>query len=199
MSLSLYLAFCVYAIVTSVTPGPNNFLALASGVNFGVKKTWPLVLGICFGFTVMFLLIALGINALFIQFPIIIPILKVLGSLYILYLAYLIAGSGKFNVSDEQPEKMLGFWNGAFFQWINPKSWIVLLGAITAYTTADTATQEIIFIGLIYGVIAIPCVLVWAVIGDQMGNYLSQGNRAVIFNRVMGLLLAVSLIPIWTM
>jgi len=199
MSLSLYLAFCVYAVVTSVTPGPNNFMALASGVNFGVLKTIPLVLGICFGFTFMFLLIALGINAIFVQFPIIIPVLKVIGSAYILYLAYLIACSGQFNAKQGQSEKVLGFWKGAIFQWINPKSWIVLLGAVTAYTSAQTSTAEIMIIGLSYGGIGIPCVLVWAVIGHQLANYLNQGNRIIIFNRVMGLLLAVSLIPIWTM
>lgn len=199
MSLSLYLAFCVYAVVTSVTPGPNNFMALASGVNFGVLRTIPLVIGICFGFTIMFLLIALGINAIFVQFPIIIPVLKIAGSLYILYLAYLIALSGKFNTKQGESEKVLGFWKGAFFQWVNPKSWIVLLGAVTAYTTAQSSTSDILLIGLTYGAIGVPCVLVWAVIGHQLANYLNQGNRVIIFNRAMGILLALSLVPIWTM
>jgi threonine/homoserine/homoserine lactone efflux protein len=95
MSLGGYFAFILYAFVTSITPGPNNLLALSSGVNFGLKKTMPLVGGICFGFSVMFIVIALGMNQVFIRFPIIMPVLKICGSVYILYLAYLIAQAGQ--------------------------------------------------------------------------------------------------------
>ncbi|OTG87464.1 hypothetical protein B9T31_02880 [Acinetobacter sp. ANC 4558] len=196
MTLSLYLAFCLYAVVTSITPGPNNFMALASGVNYGAAKTIPLVAGICFGFTIIFILVALGINTLFIQFPILMPILKLIGCLYILYLSYLIAFAGKLNPSSEKKTKALGFWNGAFFQWINPKSWIVLLGAVSAYIKTTTAMQEIFLMGISYGLIGFVCVFLWAIIGDKLADYLNKGNRVIIFNRIMGGLLALSLIPI---
>ncbi|WOE32590.1 MULTISPECIES: LysE family translocator [unclassified Acinetobacter] len=196
MTFNLYLAFCIYAIITSVTPGPNNFMALASGVNYGIIKTIPLVLGIAFGFTIIFLLLALGINSLFIKFPILMPILKIVGCIYILYLSYLIAFAGQLNPSSEHKNKVLGFWKGAFFQWVNPKSWIVLLGSISAYIKTTTSQHDIILIGLTYGIIGFICVLLWAIVGDRLAHYLNQGHRVIIFNRIMGGLLALSLIPI---
>lgn len=196
MSLTLYLAFVLYAFVTTVTPGPNNLLALSTGVNFGIKRTIPLVIGICFGFSIMFVLIALGMNQIFIRYPVIIPVLKILGSLYILYLAYLIARAGDLDQNKSSQLQPLGFWKGAFYQWINPKSWIVLIGAVTAYTNDMTTAGQIWFIGLLYGLIGIPCVMLWAVIGGKLSYFLTQGNRMKIFNRTMGLLLALSLIPI---
>lgn len=198
MSLSLYLAFCVYAVVTSITPGPNNLMTLSSGLNFGVTKSVPLVAGICFGFSIMFLMVALGIQVLFIRFPFIMPMLKLVGSLYILYLAYLIAFSGPINASAERPHKVLGFWKGAIFQWVNPKSWIVLLGAVTAYTT-NSSTLEVMIIAFSYGLIGFPCVLVWALLGKQLSKLLTQPHRIQLFNRVMAILLAASLLPIWLM
>lgn len=198
MSLSLYLAFCVYAVVTSITPGPNNLMTLSSGLNFGVTKSVPLVVGICFGFSIMFLMVALGIQVLFIRFPFIMPMLKLAGSLYILYLAYLIAFSGPINASAERPDKVLGFWKGAIFQWVNPKSWIVLLGAVTAYT-ANSSTLEVTIIAFSYGLIGFPCVLVWALLGKQLSKLLTKPHRIQLLNRIMAILLAASLIPIWVM
>lgn len=196
MTLSLYFAFCVYAVVTSITPGPNNLMTLSSGLNFGVRKSVPLVAGICFGFSLMFLLVALGVQVIFERFPILMPILKVVGSVYILYLAYLIAFSGPLRTGSHQAAKAFGFWKGAIFQWVNPKSWIVLLGAVTAYT-ATSSTAEMFLVALTYGLIGFPCVLVWAVLGKQVSKLLTQPQRIVMFNRLMGILLAASLMPIW--
>lgn len=196
MSLSLYLAFMLYAFVTSITPGPNNLLALSSGVNFGLKRTTPLVLGICFGFSLMFVVIALGMNQLFVRYPVIIPVLKIGGSLYILYLAYLIAQAGDIENNESAGLKPLGFWKGAIYQWINPKGWIVLIGAVTAYINDATPPVEIVLIGLLYGTVGVPCVMMWAVIGGKLSQFLSRGNRMKVFNRCMGILLALSLIPI---
>lgn len=196
MSLTLYFAFILYAFVTSITPGPNNLLALSSGVNFGIKRTVPLVIGICFGFSMMFVVVALGMNQLFIRYPSIVPVLKIMGSLYILYLAYLIAGAGNMGNNPTAGQGPLGFWKGAFFQWINPKAWIVLIGAVTAYTNDMTTNIEIWLIGLLYGAVGIPCVMLWAVIGGKLSEFLTPANRMKIFNRSMGILLALSLIPI---
>lgn len=195
MSFSLYLAFILYAFVTSITPGPNNLLALSSGVNFGFRRTTPLVIGICFGFSVMFVVVALGMNQLFIRYPIIIPLLKVFGSLYILYLAYLIAQAGDIKNNGPTTLKPLGFFKGMIYQWINPKAWIVLIGAATAYTNDTTTAVEIVLIGLLYGVVGTPCVMLWAILGGKLSHYLNEGNRIKIFNRSMGILLALSLIP----
>lgn len=199
MELSLYFSFILYAFVTSITPGPNNLLVLSSGVNFGLKKTIPLVIGICFGFSIMFIVVALGVNQVFIRFPIVIPVLKVCGSLYILYLAYLIAQAGSIKNDNKIMLKSLGFWKGAIYQWINPKAWIVLMGAVTSYTYNMTEIIEIISIAALYMIVGFPCVLLWAVLGDKLAQFLIIGNRMQIFNRSMGLLLALSLIPILMM
>jgi threonine/homoserine/homoserine lactone efflux protein len=93
----------------------------------------------------------------------------------------------------------LGFWKGAIYQWINPKAWIVLLGAVTGYSNDMTTIVEIISIAFLYAIIGFPCVMLWAVLGDKLAHFLKQDNRMQIFNRSMGVLLALSLVPILMM
>jgi len=126
------LAFLTYAFVTSITPGPNNTMLLASGVNYGFVRSLPHVLGISIGFGVMVVGVGAGLGRLFEDYPSLYAALRIVGGAYLLYLAWQIATAAP--MQDASPNgRPFGFWKAAGFQWVNPKAWIMAIGAITAY------------------------------------------------------------------
>lgn len=194
MTHSIFVSFLIYSVVTSITPGPNNVMMMTSGLNFGLRRTIPHMLGIGFGFGFMVVLVGLGVGTLLRSSDLLFEILKVVGILYLLYLAYKIAMSGKSDMSGkaDRPQSFLG---GAMFQWVNPKAWIMTMGAITTYTASSSTWVTFITIGIIYGLISIPCVGIWAVIGDRLQYLLNNEKLIRGFNITMGGLLFVSTIP----
>jgi threonine/homoserine/homoserine lactone efflux protein len=189
-------AVVLFAVSSSVTPGPNNIMVMTSGLNFGVKKSLPLLTGICVGFTVMLLLVGLGFSQLFELFPSLHFIIKCIGVLYLLYLAYLIAKSAGAVESNAQ-NKPFSFMKGALFQWVNAKAWVVATGAIAAFTTvgADFLSQNVM-IALTFFVVSFPCVGVWLAFGALLKNALNSAKSRAVFNFTMSGLLVVSVIPV---
>ena len=129
MTPELLIAFATYAFVTSITPGPNNTMLLASGANFGFGPTVPNILGISLGFAAMVLAVGLGAGALFVAFPLAHDILRYGGALYLMVLAWRLARSGGAGTA-ETGARPLTFLEAAAFQWINPKAWIMAVGAV---------------------------------------------------------------------
>lgn len=124
----------LYAFVTSITPGPNNMMLMASGVNFGFMRSIPHILGISIGFALMVMLVGAGFNVVFETYPSIHTILRWVGALYLLRLAWQIANSSPHERDKDQAEKQpMSFLAAAAFQWVNPKAWIMALGAMTTY------------------------------------------------------------------
>lgn len=190
------LSVALFAISSSVTPGPNNIMVMTSGVNFGVKKTMPLLLGICVGFTIMLLLVGLGFGQLFNLFPQLDVVIKTLGTAYLLYLAWQIAQSGNVSVAGGQ-SKPLGFMKGALFQWVNGKAWVVAIGAISAFTTVgDTYMSQNLTIAMTFFVASFPCVGVWLMFGSVLRQYLQKPSYLRLFNLTMSILLAISVLPV---
>ena len=189
-------AVVLFAISSSVTPGPNNIMVMTSGLNFGVRKSLPLLTGICVGFTVMLLLVGLGFSKLFEIFPHLHFIIKCIGVLYLLYLAYLIAISAGDVESDKQG-KPFSFMKGALFQWVNAKAWVVATGALAAFTTvgADFFGQNVM-IALTFFIVSFPCVGVWLIFGSLLKNAISNSRNRVMFNFTMSGLLVLSVIPV---
>ncbi|KGY14182.1 amino acid transporter LysE [Vibrio tubiashii] len=186
----------LFAISCSVTPGPNNIMVMTSGVNFGFKKTIPLLTGICVGFTIMLLLVGLGFGQFFVIFPQLDVVIKTLGTLYLLYLAWQIAQSGQISTGSQQ-EKPLGFVKGALFQWVNAKAWVVAIGAISAFTTVGEAyTLQNLTIATMFFVVSFPCVGVWLVFGSVLRQYLQNTRSLRVFNLTMSLLLVLSVMPV---
>jgi threonine/homoserine/homoserine lactone efflux protein len=171
-------------------------MVMTSGLNFGVKKSLPLLTGICVGFTVMLLLVGLGFSQLFELFPSLHFIIKCVGVLYLLYLAYLIAKSAGAVESNAQ-NKPFSFMKGALFQWVNAKAWVVATGAIAAFTTvgADFLSQNVM-IALTFFVVSFPCVGVWLAFGALLKNALNSAKSRAVFNFTMSGLLVVSVIPV---
>jgi threonine/homoserine/homoserine lactone efflux protein len=185
----------VFAFVTSVTPGPNNMMLLASGVNFGVRATLPHALGISCGHFIMLLAVGLGLGELFIRVPAVYPVMQVLGMAYMLYLAWGIVKSGASSVQDEanQGAKPLGFWAAAAFQWVNPKAWVMTLGFFSNYLPQEAGVLLIAAASLLFSLINFPSIAVWAVMGARMGHYLQVDLSRRIFNWTMAVLLMASM------
>ncbi|NAR85749.1 LysE family translocator [Acinetobacter haemolyticus] len=193
MSLLTFFSFIVYSTVTSITPGPNNIMLAASGLNFGLKRSIPLILGIGFGFGVMVILVGYGIGAALGSSPLLYEILKIIGISYLLYLAYKIYRAGSIK-TDTKVDKPLSFMGAALFQWVNPKAWIMAMGAITTYSSANSRLVEFVFIGVIFGLVSIPSVGVWAYMGEKLKMIVNHPRKVQLFNTVMALLLVASVI-----
>jgi threonine/homoserine/homoserine lactone efflux protein len=191
----VWASMAVFAFVTSVTPGPNNMMLLASGVNFGTRATLPHMLGISCGHFIMLMAVGLGLGELFIRVPVIYPVMQVLGMTYMLYLAWGIVRSGAPSAQDEanQSAKPLGFWGAAAFQWVNPKAWVMTLGFFSNYLPQEAGVVLIAAASLLFSLINFPSIAVWAVMGARMGDYLQVDLYRRIFNWTMALLLVASM------
>jgi threonine/homoserine/homoserine lactone efflux protein len=190
-----YLALSLFAISSSITPGPNNMMMLASGVNYGFKRSMPHLLGICLGFCFMIVAVGLGLAAIFHQFPVLHTILKGVGTLYMLWLAYKIATSeGGIEGKNSSP---MSFLQACAFQWVNPKAWMMALSALATYPDPSEAyLPQVLTITLVFGIFNGPCVGVWLGLGSGLKKYLDQPAYLKAFNFLMATLLVASLYPI---
>lgn len=197
MPLELLAAFLGFAFVTSITPGPNNMMLLASGVNFGVRRTLPHMLGISIGFLLLVVAVGLGLDQLFHAFPLTYQVLRYLGAAYLLYLAWGIARAGAPQANGRSTGKPFGFLQAAAFQWVNPKAWIMAIGAITTYTPQQGFAGNVLLIAVLFAVVNLPSVGVWTVLGSFLRHWLEQPARRRVFNIGMALLLVASLYPLF--
>ena len=188
-------ALFLYAFVSTITPGPNNFMLMASGVNFGFVRTIPHMLGIAAGFVSLLLGVGLGLGALLTAYPSLHIALKLAGGAYLLYLAWKIAMSRSLGSDRMQTAKPMGFWQAAAFQWVNPKAWVMAVTGMALYTNAASPFLSVMVIAFIFGLINLPCVSSWAGFGVALRGFLSDPLRLKWFNIAMGLLLAATLWP----
>ncbi|PDQ19211.1 lysine transporter LysE [Mesorhizobium sanjuanii] len=195
MSLDAFLALLVYAFVTSVTPGPNNFMLLASGVNFGFVRTVPHMLGIGIGFLVLLLAVGFGLGAVLTAFPVLHTGLKIAGGVYLLYLAWKIAMSRSMTSKGEATAMPMRFIDAAAFQWVNPKAWVMAITAMAIYSDADHPFLSVVLVSMAFAIVNLPSVSVWAGFGTALRGFLSDPVRLKWFNIAMGVLLAATLWP----
>ena len=194
ISLEVLAALAVYSLVTSITPGPNNLMLLASGVNFGFRRTIPHMLGISLGFVIMAIPVGLGLGALFMAVPEMHLVLKVVAGVYMLYLAWRIASASVVGEARANA-RPLTFLEAAAFQWVNPKAIFMAVTAMTTYTNSQYPVSSVIVVACLFAMINGPSVSTWALFGAAMRNFLSDPKRLRIFNISMGVLLALSLWP----
>jgi threonine/homoserine/homoserine lactone efflux protein len=195
----LLLPLTGFAAVTIVTPGPNNVLLTASGLNFGFRRTLPHMLGVSLGFPAMVLLVGLGLAGLFTTSTVLHHILKILGTAYLAYLAFRIATATPVLAEAETRARPMRFWEAVAFQWVNLKAWVIAVGAVTGYTTLKGNTiVEILLITAIFLLISFPCTALWAGFGVVVKRFLSDRRHVRAFNIVMALLLLASIAPLVT-
>ncbi len=188
----------LFAISTSVTPGPNNIMLLSSGLNYGTRRTLPHCLGIAIGFPVMAIIVALGFGVIFQKYYWIKESLKIIGSLYMLYLAWKIASSTQ-SVKAKKPtvKKPLSFMQAAMFQWVNPKAWLMAIGVVSIFTFSHNALVNALGIGTVYLVVCSCTTTTWAALGHYLQKWLSNDRRRHCFNIIMALLLVLSIVLIF--
>jgi threonine/homoserine/homoserine lactone efflux protein len=184
----------VYSFVASGTPGPNNLMLLASGVNFGFKRTIPHMLGIGIGFTAMIVMLGLGLGTLFEVLPWLHGAIKIAGLVYMLFLAWKIAHSGEIGDGSAKAQPMR-FLDAAAFQWVNPKAWAMALSALAAYTRPDAFVESVFVIAAIFGLVNLPTVSTWALFGMGLRRFLSNPKTIRLFNWSCAALLVASLVP----
>lgn len=195
MSLDTLIALTVYAFVASITPGPNNLMLLASGVNFGFRRTIPHMLGIGAGFLALLLGIGFGLGALMAAFPFLHTVLKIAGGGYLLYLAWRIAMSRSLSAKGETPARPLTFLEAAAFQWVNPKAWMIAIGGMALYTDPARPFFSVLAVALAFAAVNLPSVSSWAAFGVALRGFLADPVRLKWFNIAMGLALTATLWP----
>ncbi|WP_120003950.1 LysE family translocator [Nesterenkonia muleiensis] len=193
--MTTFLPLILFFIAGAGTPGPNNTIAMASGANYGLKRTFPCVAGVNVGFPVMLILIGLGLGGVLTQWPWVLDVLRPIGVLYLLWLAWRI-GTALTDLETRGQGRPPGFVQMALFQFVNPKAWTLVVAAVSTYTGFwDNFLAEVLVLAAFAVVFSTPCTVAWALLGVGAGKVISTPHHLRIFNLVMAALLVLSLIP----
>ena len=182
------LPFAAYSFVMSITPGPNNVMLTASGATFGFRRTIPHMLGISTGCGIQLLATCAGLGAVFAQWPGLQSALRWIGALYLLYMGVRMLGSGP--VGERSNQRPFTFVEGALFQFLNPKAWIMSLTAATLFLPHDLGVLATGAYMLFFMVIMnFPCIAVWALFGSSLRRFLERPASRMGFNAAMAVAL----------
>ena len=188
-------ALISYYFVMYITPGPNNAMVLASGLKFGFLKSIPHISGITIGHVIQLILVCFGLGKIFVMFPFLQNILKILCSIYLLYLGYKIIGS--FSRIKEDDSRPLKFHEAALFQIVNPKAWTISTIAASSFLPKDgNLIISILIIGVIALVICPISISPWAAFGSAIKNLVNNNKIKVIIEYFLAFLLLITAILI---
>lgn len=193
--MEYYLSIILFCLVTSITPGPNNIMLMSSGLNHGVLKTVPHISGIIVGFPLMVAALGFGLGTLFLNYPVIHQVIKIAGISYLMFLAWKIANTSNANAGKPLKEP-LTFMQAAAFQWLNPKAWVIGIGAIATFTTVGNIEIQVIIIVFTYLFVGAFSMGLWLLMGASLQKILRSQNQLKVFNVVMAILLVLSIVPI---
>ncbi len=193
--LGLILPVTVFGVSTLCTPGPNNVMLTASGVNFGFRRSIPHMMGITIGFALMNLAVGLGLGGVFEANPRLHLALKYVSVIYLLYLAWKIATANAVKEGAVVASPFT-FIQAAAFQWVNPKAWAICIGAVATFTTVGgDLVGEVVLMSLIFLLVSVPSTSSWAYFGTLIARYLKSPQHLRRFNWAMAALLVLSLVP----
>jgi threonine/homoserine/homoserine lactone efflux protein len=195
LSLGMVASLALFALVSSITPGPNNLMLASSGLNFGVRRTLPHIFGISIGVAAMLVLVGLGLSTLFVRWPVLYTVLKYAGGAYLLYLAYRIGTAGPVRPGESRG-KPFTFLQAAAFQWVNPKAWIMSIGIIATYTPQQNFHLNLAVAAVVCMLVNLPSITLWAAFGSALSRVLRAPAAVRTFNLFMALLLVASLYPL---
>ncbi|TWX65878.1 LysE family translocator [Colwellia demingiae] len=187
--MSLLFAMFSFSLVMSISPGPVNMVILSSGANYGVRKTFAFVSGGTIGFTTLLLFIGLGFYKIIDLYPLLLKYLAIAGSLFIVYMGYLIASSKPSLGVKEQ--KLPTFIQGFLLQWLNPKAWIASMAGVSLFSDIENNKVFLTFL-FIYFLVCYLSLFSWSVLGDKVTILLNNQLRLQLFNQLMGGLLIVT-------
>ena len=188
------ISIAIYSFVMTITPGPNNIMIMASGLNFGIKKSIPHLLGIAFGFPLMLILVGYGLIELINTSRYLYYSIKVISFTYLAYLAYRMATTEDIK-SGSVGSKPLNFFQSLFFQWANPKAWIMIIGGVGIFVSEQNIDSAYLVLALAFFLMIFICNGAWLFMGSKLKSFISNKNQIIWFNRSMAFLLIFSVIP----
>jgi threonine/homoserine/homoserine lactone efflux protein len=198
ITTELLIGLFFYTLVGSITPGPNNMMLMASGMNYGFTRTIPHLCGIMVGNALMLILAGAGLLTVLSYFPLLYDILHVVSIIYLLYLAWKIAHAAPLSSEGRSNKKPMYFWQALAFQWINPKALVIVMVIITTYvpdTPGITFVMNMGIVTLVDSLVLLPCILAWVLGGKMIRGFLRDPKHCKMFNYTMGLLLVASVLP----
>ena len=188
--MSLIMSMAAFALATSITPGPVNVVALGSGARFGFAASQKHVAGAALGFTLLLVLIGLGLHELLVRWPILTQGIQWGGVAFLLYMAYKLAmDDGRLDAQDAAVAPSMLY--GAVMQWLNPKAWLACVAGMGLFA-ADGEATRVWQLAAVYLVICYLSVACWSYVGTFLRRYLSNARGMRLFNRAMALLLVLS-------
>jgi len=195
MPFDVFLALVTFAFVMSFTPGPNNILLAASGVNFGFARSIPQMFGVTVGFVALLLACGAGLGLVFAAIPAMHFVLKVAGAAYMLWLAFKVATAHRVSEGDSALAQPITFWQAALFQWINPKGLVAALSAIAVYVRPGHERHDLPLLLAVFALFTMLSVAAWAGFGVGLRGLMRSPTHARIFNIAMALLLVACVVP----
>ena len=197
--MEIFLPLVSYAFVTSITPGPNNIMLAASGVSFGFIRTIPHILGIPLGFGIQLMLCATGLGALLVSIPELNLGLKIIGSIYLIYLAWLlrsnVIGNSKGEATKSEPMSLL---NAALFQFANPKAWIMAITGVSVFIpTLESFSLSVLMLTITFCTINLFCISLWALMGASLKKSLKDPKIEKVFSGVIIAMIIYSAVAVW--
>lgn len=189
MTQTIFLTMFSFSLAMSISPGPVNMMIISSGINHGFVKTFSFISGATIGFTLLLVLIALGLSNVFTLYPTLFSFLEIIGALFIIYIGYkIITSTGALNLKDKE-QKKLKFYEGFLLQWLNPKAWVASISGVSMF--AIDQTSLIIFV-IMYFLVCYISLSFWGVLGQKATVFLNTNKRLKIFNMIMGSILILS-------
>ena len=186
---------CLFALVTSISPGPVNLIATSTGANYGFQRTIPHILGATIGFTSILVLIGIGLLKIIELNPNIIQYIRYLGSAFLLYMSYKIAFSSLKSNSSHSQQSPPNLLEGLLCQWLNPKAWIVASAGITSFSR-DIESNRFLIV-LFSGSFFIVCFIsisIWAILGVSVQKHLNNSSNCRYFNYIMAGMLSLTVL-----
>lgn len=197
MNTELAIGLAAFAFASSITPGPNNLMLLASGARFGVPASLPHAFGVGLGFLFMLTVVGAGLGPVLTEQPEVLEPLRWLAAAIVCWLAWRMVGAVGLAATEGETKagaRPLRFHEAAAFQWINPKGWAMALGAVGGYLV-EPGVASVLTVAIVFALVNLPCVALWLLAGGRLRRWLEVGDRARTFQRVMAALLVASTLP----
>lgn len=189
--MSHWLPFTLFAVVASITPGPTNLLILAQGTRGGWKSALPAVLGASVAAALIVLTMGCGLANTLLTYPLVRQSMTAIGVVWLSWLAWRLCCSPSPVVANETPKASLVFGarQASSLQLINPKTWMMALSVVGVFSDAASSVMDIALLAITFGVVAIPCLALWALMGSGVTRLFRTPRQWQWFNRALAVLL----------
>jgi threonine/homoserine/homoserine lactone efflux protein len=185
-----------FCLTMYITPGPNNVMVASSAAQYGIPATLPHMFGIAVGFALMFDIVSAGLGSLLLAWPPLLHVLRWVGAAWMVWLAWKIASAAPPGRGERR--RLMGFFGAAGFQWVNPKAWMIAVGAATTFLRPDQPLRvQLMRFTVIFLLCGMPCLFVWASLGSGLGRLLGSSRRLRAFNLTMAALLLASIVSVF--